>query len=502
VGQEGKLSRRTLIGGAAAGAAGAALAGAPGALAGSRHGGRRRRSVDVAVVGAGFAGLTAAVELQKHGKSVAVLEARDRVGGRAHNHHIGGGEISEAGATFVGPTQGHILRMAKRFKVGKFPTYDTGDNVYYRDGTRLTYSDKTPTGIVPPDPTVAADAAEVVSLMDQLSTEVPVDAPWQASRAGQWDGQTLDSWARSHSSYSKNENFRRLVEVATRPIFGAEPREISFLFTLFYIAASGDETHPGTFERNFSTRGGAQMWRFHGGTELLAQKMARSLGKRVVLRSPVTGIVQRDSRVTVHSERLDVRAKRVIVAIPPTLAGRIRYQPQMPPGRDQLTQRLPQGTLMKVAVVYDRPFWRDAGLNGPALSLNGPVNATFDDSPPDGKPGVVFGFIGGDEARHFMRMTKSQRRAAVIGNYTHYFGPKAAHPRDYLEANWTREEWSRGCPVAVPGPGILTAYGHLLRKPVGRIHWAGTETSTYWNGYMDGAVRSGQRAAKEILDEL
>ena len=500
MGQEGKLSRRTLIGGAAAGAAGAALAGAPGVLARERRGGRAK--ADVAIVGAGFAGLTAAVELKKHGKSVIVLEARDRVGGRAHNHHIGGGEISEAGATFVGPTQGHILRVAKRFNVDKFLTYDEGDNVYYKDGLRLTYSDKTATGIVPPDPTIAADAAEVVTLMDQLSTEVPVDAPWQASRAGQWDGQTLESWAQTHSSYSKNESFRRLVEVATRPIFGAEPREISFLFTLFYIAASGDEKHPGTFERNFSTRNGAQMWRFVGGTEVLAQRMARSLGHRVVLGSPVRKISQGDGRAIVHSDRLDVRAKRVIVAIPPTLAGRIHYQPGMPPARDQLTQRLPQGTLMKVAAVYDRPFWRDDGLTGTALSLNGPVNATFDDSPPDGKPGVVFGFVGGDEARKFMRLTPTERRRAVLGNFKAYFGPKAARPREYFETNWTKEQWTRGCPVAVPGPGVLVAYGPALRRPFRRIHWAGTETSTFWNGYMDGAVRSGERAAKEILDRL
>jgi monoamine oxidase len=500
LGQDGKLSRRRLIGSAAAGAAGAALAGAPGVAAAQRAG--TRRTVDVAIVGAGFAGLTAAVELRRNGKSVVVLEARNRVGGRAHNHHLAGGEISEAGATFVGPTQGHILALAERFKVGKFPTYDTGDNVYYRDGTRLTYSDKTPTGIVPPDPTIAADAAEVVTLLDQLSTEVPVGAPWRASHAAEWDGQTLESWAETHSSYSANESFRRLVAVATRPIFGAEAREISFLFTLFYIAASGDEKHPGTFERNFSTRNGAQMWRFVGGTELLAQKMAKSLGDRIVLRSPVTAIVQDDTGVTVHSEAADVRAKRAIVAVPPTLAGRIHYRPAMPPARDQLTQRLPQGTLIKVAAVYDKPFWRDAGLNGTALSLNGPVNATFDDSPPDGSPGIVFGFVGGDEARHFMQLTKAQRRAAVVGNFTHYFGPRAKNAREYLEANWTSEIWTRGCPVAVPGPGILLAYGHLLRKPVGRIHWAGTETSTYWNGYMDGAVRSGERAAKEILDEL
>jgi monoamine oxidase len=500
LGQDSKLTRRKLVGSAAAGAAGAALAGAPGVLADSRRSGRRK--VDVAIVGAGFAGLTAAIELRRHGKSVIVLEARNRVGGRAHNHHLGGGEVSEAGATFVGPTQNHILALAKRFHVPKFPTYDEGNNVYYRDGIRLTYSDKTATGIVPPDPTVAPDAAAVVTRLDQLSTQVPIDAPWEAGRAGEWDGQTLESWAQTHSSYSANESFRRLVAVASRPIFGAEPREVSLLFTLFYIAASGDETHPGTFERNFSTRNGAQMWRFHGGPQLITRKMAKRLGDHVVLRSPVRRNVQHDGRVTVHSRRLDVRAKRVIVAVPPTLAARIEYAPDLPPTHDQLLQRLPQGTLMKVAAVYDRPFWREDGLTGTALSLNGPVNATFDDSPPDGRPGVVFGFIGGDEARKFMRLTKSERRRAVLGNFKAFFGPKAARPREYFETNWTKEQWTRGCPVAVPGPGVLVAYGPALRRPFRRIHWAGTETSTYWNGYMDGAVRSGERAAKEILDRL
>jgi monoamine oxidase len=501
LGEDGKLTRRKLVGTAAAAGAGAAIANAPGA---SFARGRRRGRVkaDVAIVGAGFAGLTAAIKLHNHGKSVVVLEARNRVGGRAHNHHLGHGKVSEAGATFVGPTQGHILSLAKRFGVGKFLTYDEGDNVYYRDGMRLTYSDKSATGIVPPDPTIDADAAAVVVQLDNLSTKVPVDSPWDASRAAEWDGQTLESWAQTHSSYSTNESFRRLVGVATRPIFGAEAREISFLFTLFYIAASGDETHPGTFERNFSTRNGAQMWRFHGGTQLITQRMARRLGDRVVLRAPAKRIVQRHHHVTVHTPRLDVRAKRVIVAVPPTLAGRIHYHPELPTGRDQLTQRLPQGTLIKVACVYDKPFWREDGLNGTALSLNGPVNATFDDSPPDGKPGVVFGFVGGDEARKFARMRPADRRAAVVKNFKQYFGPRAGKPREYFETNWTKEEWTRGCPVAVPGPGVLVAYGPALRRPIGRIHWAGTETSTYWNGYMDGAVRSGERAAKEILDEL
>ena len=185
-----------------------------------------------------------------------------------------------------------------------------------------------------------------------------------------------------------------------------------------------------------------------------------------------------------------------------TLAGRIEYSPTLPPERDQLTQRLPQGTLVKVTAVYDRPFWRDAGLNGTAVSYTGPANVTFDDSPPDGSAGVIFGFVGGDEARHFMRRSPASRRAAVLANFTTYFGAQAAHPRSYFESNWTTEEWTRGCPVAIAAPGTLLAYGPALRRPVGRIHWAGTETSTYWNGYMDGAIRSAERAAREVLDRL
>jgi monoamine oxidase len=192
----------------------------------------------------------------------------------------------------------------------------------------------------------------------------------------------------------------------------------------------------------------------------------------------------------------------VIVAIPPVLAGRIDYRPDVPLERRRLTQRMPQGTLLKVTAVYRTPFWRAKGLSGTAVSLNGPVNATFDDSPPDGSPGVLFGFVGGDEARRFLRMPRADRRAAVLRNFADYFGREALRPRDYFETNWPGAKWSRGGPVGIAGPGVLLDHGPALRRPVGRIHWAGTETSNYWNGYMDGAVRSGERAAHEVLDEL
>ncbi len=489
------ISRRRLLGAAGAAGAGTMLERVPGAAAATPS-----RSADVVVVGAGFAGLTAALTLMDAGRSVVVVEARGRVGGRALNQPIGGGEVSERGATFVGPTQNHIIGLAKRFGVGRFPTFNDGDNVYVNSlGQRSTYSDTGPLGTAPPDPAIIADLAQAVTRLDQMSTDVPVNAPWTSSQGEDWDQQTLETWIRDNST---NQRFRDLVPVATRPIFGAEPRELSLLFVLFYIAASGDEQHAGTFERNFNTRQGAQMWRFVGGSQLLAQKVANRLGGRIVLNSPVERIVQGPSGVTVQCRNLQAHGKRAIVAVPPTLAGRIEYEPKLPPARDQLTQRLPQGTLLKVTAVYPRPFWRDAGLNGTAISYQGPTNVTFDDSPRDASSGVLFGFVGGDEARRFMRRSASERRAAVLANFATYFGARARSPRSYFETNWTSEEWTRGCPVAIAGPGTLLAYGPELRRAVGRLHWAGTETSTYWNGYMDGAVRSGKRAATEALSAL
>ncbi len=457
------------------------------------------QTADVVVVGAGLAGLTAARAVQNAGRSVVVLEARQRVGGRVWNYDLGGGHVLERGATFVGPTQDHVLALMAELGIGKFDTYDTGKDVYVTGGARLTYSDTGPTGTAPPDPLVIPDLLLVTNLLDNMSHQVPVNDPWSASNAAAWDSTTLQSWLDSHSLTPR---FRQLAATATRPIFGAEPREVSLLFVLFYIAASGDETHKGSFERNFDTRNGAQQWRVEGGTQAIADKIAAQLGSAVVLGSPVRQITQDSGGVTVTSDAATVQAKQAIVAVPPTLASRIDYEPILPFPRDQLTQRYGQGTLTKVTVVYDQPFWRSEGLTGQAITTNGPVSATFDDSPPDGSVGALLGFIGGDWARKYAGMSPSQRQAAVLSQYVKFFGSQANSPRQFIETTWADEQWTRGCPVGIPATGALYAYGSAMRAPIGRIHWAGTETSTFWNGYMDGAVRSGERAASEVLAEL
>ncbi len=496
------VSRRQFLGtGALAGAG--LLAGAdPAAAARRRRRARTHRKVDVVVVGAGFAGLSAARQLTAAGKSVLVLEARDRVGGRVWNHQLGHGVISEAGGTFIGPTQDRVAALAQELGVPTFPTYDTGDDVFVSSHGRETYSDSGPLGTAPPDPLILPEMTEVVAQLDQMSQSVPIDAPWEAASAASWDAQTLEQWIDANTA---TPFFRELVPAATRPIFGAEPREISLLFTLFYIAASGDERNTGTFERNFDTQNGAQMFRFVGGSQTIALRAAARLGRQVVLNSPVRHITQSHGVATVVSDRVTASARQVIVALPPALVGTIRFAPALPAARHGLDLRMPMGTLGKVAVVYDRPFWRDQGLNGTAVCTGGPISATFDDSPPNGTPGIVFGFVGGDQLRAFAPLALAERRRRVLDQLAGLFPDTAdsAHkPREYLEKFWPQDQWSRGGPVGVAPPGLLTRYGAALREPFGAVHWAGTETSTYWNGYMDGAVRSGERAALEVIDLL
>ena len=491
-----ELTRRGLLG---AGAAGAAAGAMPGVAAAKPRRGRRKRHADVVVVGAGLAGLTAARELRRAGKSVIVLEGDRRPGGRVWNHPLGGGEVSERGGTFVGPTQDHMIDLAKELGVGTFPTFNEGENVAYIGGDRFEWSDTGPTGTAPPDPQIVPELAATVALLDDMSTNVPVDAPWEAPNALEWDGQTLETWIKDNTA---TQRFRNVVPLATRPIFGTEPRDLSLLFVLFYIAASGDETHAGTFERNFNTRDGAQMFRLEGGSGAVVEKMAADLGRRLKLRQPVRRIAQRAGGVRVETKKLVVKAKRVIVAVPPALAARIDYSPALPFERDQLTQRMAQGTLTKVAARYAKPFWREQGFNGTGLSDSGLVTATFDDSPEDGSPGIIFGFVGGDNARVYEGLSKAERRSRVLADFAQFWGSEAQNADEFFDTRWPARRWNRGGPVGIHGPGSLVANGRALRAPVGRIHWASTETSTYWNGYMDGAVRSGERAAREVLDEL
>jgi monoamine oxidase len=282
-------------------------------------------------------------------------------------------------------------------------------------------------------------------------------------------------------------------QVFAEAVFAAEPQDMSLLHALVYTHSAGG------VDSLIGVRNAAQQDRLVGGSQLIAHLLAEPLGDELRLGAPVRKITQRAKGVTVEADGVTVRARRAIVSIPPVLAGRIAYEPALPPQRDLLTQKMPAGSVIKVNVVYDEPFWRADGLSGQAGGDRAPIKFTFDNSPPSGTPGVLVCFLEGAHARRFGRIDADARRRAVLASLTGYFGKRASKPIDFVERDWSAEEWTRGCYGAHLAPGVWTQFGPALREPIGRIHWAGTETAAVWSGYMDGALSSGERAAAEVL---
>ena len=444
------------------------------------------RNAEVVVIGAGLAGLTAARDLVAAGRDVAVIEARGRVGGRVLNHDLGDEKVVELGGTWVGPTQDRLYALARDVGVATFPTWDSGKHVL-EHGDRVRHY----RGLVPRmNPLVLLETGIAHLRLERLARRVPLEAPWTAERAHELDSQTARSWIERNV---RTRTGRQLLELTVEAVWAAEPEDISLLHMLFYIRSGGG------LEMLLRTDRGAQQDRFVGGSQLIANRLAERLDDRLVLGAPVRRIEHGGHGVTVHADGVRVNARHAIIAMAPPLAGRIAYDPPLAARRDQLTQRTPMGSVAKCIAIYDEPHWRARGLSGQASSTRGPVKLVIDGSPPDGTPGVLVGFLEGRRAVEAAALPPDQRRAAVLECFARYFGPGARAPAGYVEQLWAEEEWSRGCYGSFMPPGTWTAFGAALREPVGPIHWAGAETATAWSGYMDGAVRSGEDAARAVL---
>ncbi|GAA2810417.1 FAD-dependent oxidoreductase [Kribbella solani] len=446
--------------------------------------------VDAVVVGAGLSGLVAARRLTSAGWRVAVLEARDRVGGRTLNADVDGwpGKVVEVGGQFTGPGQDAIQRVAGEVGIGTFPTYDLGVNLLELGGRVRRWRGREPwVGF-------AASAAYVRAehTLNRMARTVPPERPWTTAQAAEWDAMTLADWIRGQV---RSERARVLLAMAVRAVWSVEPEDLSLLHVLACVNAAGN------LQRLVRTAGGAQQDRFVGGSQLIAEKLAERLPEPPRLQHPVQRIAQYEHHVLVSTQDTAIQARRVIVALPPMLAARIRYEP-LPPGRTQLLARTPQGRTLKYLAVYDEPFWRRGGLSGQAASEQGPVTATFDNSPPDGSPGILLGFVTGRHARRLLDLPAAARQDEVLRCFAAWYGDRASRPRQVLVGSWTEEEWTRGCYAGYFTPGAWTSCGEWLRRAHGRVHWAGSETATRWIGFMDGAVTAGERAAAEVLAEF
>ena len=440
---------------------------------------------DVIVVGAGFAGLTAARSLTARGYDVTVLEGRDRVGGRSHTTTIAGVPV-DLGGTFVGPTQTAVGKLAAELGCPTVPTYGKGKNLIRWRGRVRSYRSTIPRLSI----LELLDVSRIQWRFERLARQVPLGQPWTAPSADRLDHQTMEGWLRSmHAGAST----RDLMAIMARVTWGCEPDEVSMLHAVHYVKAAGG------IGPLLDVEGGAQQDRFPGGTQQIAVKMADELGARVRLEQVVKRIERGADGATVHTAAGPLRARAVVVAVPPEHRGAIAFDPELPVGHTELARHWPQGNLSKAYAAYETPFWRDEGHSGEALSDDGPVFITFDTSPGDDGPGVLLGFA---DARTFDPMPPDARRSCALECFATLFGEAALHPIDYVDHCWSAEPFAPGGPTAAVPPGSWTTYGQWLREPVGGIFWAGTETADEWTGFLDGAVRSGLRAAAEVADHL
>jgi len=444
---------------------------------------------DVIVLGAGFSGLQAARSLLQAGLKVRVLEARDRPGGRIETIQHSSGAPLDLGGQWVGPQQKRIRALARELGVETVASHDLGDHVFCFRGRISRFS-----GTVPPLPGHrGAAVALALDQLDRLAATVNPRAPWRARNARQWDGMTVRSWINTHV---EDPAARDVVALTLESVFACDPADLSLLHALFYVRAAGGVSPL------LATEGGAQQDRLVGGAQQIADRLAARLGV-VLYGKPVRRVDQSGTDVRVHGDDGQTwLAHRVILAAPPTLLLRLAFNPPLPGIRDQFLQRFPMSSVIKCFALYPTPWWRSLGFSGHAISDVGPVQAVFDASPPAGSPGILLGFFEGREAREFSRRGPKDRRRAFLQCLVRYFGPQARRPMDFVEKDWSEDPWTRGGYVGFLPPGVWTDFGSVWREPVGRIHFAGTETATQWHGYMEGALEAGDRAAQEVLRSL
>lgn len=440
----------------------------------------------IVVVGAGLSGLHAARELARRGRDVVVVEARERVGGRTLARTIGRGHF-DLGGQWIGPTQERVAKLAKGLDLATFPTWSRGRKVMDldgRDGKVKTYR-----GVIPKLGVLELLRLELaLRSVERMTKRVDPSDPWATSDGARWDRCSVDEWAKKAVGARR---VRAAIDVVVRVVFGAEARDLSLLAFLSYVRAAGG------LMALVEIEGGAQQDRFVLSAHSLSTRIAGELGDRVFLEAPVNAIAQEKGGegIIVTTARGAIRAARAIVAAPPALVREIAFDPPLDPARTELLGAHRMGATTKVITTYGRPFWREAGFSGEAIASSGPITVTFDDTTHDGAQPALVAFVVGDAAR--AKPTEKEVLAALC----RFFGNDAARPDAYVAEDWSADPWSGGCPVSMPPPLRWPRQLAALRRPFGRVHFAGTETAREHTGYLEGALESAERCVREIERE-
>jgi monoamine oxidase len=441
------------------------------------------RKVDVAIVGAGLAGLTAADQLLRAGHEVVVLEGRDRLGGRIHTTQIAGVAV-EAGATWLAPGHTAVRDLVARLGREFTPQFHAGKGVISFGGRRKVEG---PTAMAP---WTMLDLTRVMTALQKLADTLPMVAAWEHPRASEYDAQSLGEWLTSKRALKGTRAFMGMISMVH---WGAPVGDVSLFNVIRYIRTLGG------LEHMLAVEGGDQQDRILGTTDTLVSGLAESIGERVLLNAPVERVTTDDNGVMVFAGDSTIAARYVIVTAAPSHRSLIDFVPALPEQHYGLARSWRLGALSKAFVAYERPFWRDAGLSGEGVSDDDTVFLTFDVSPSADGPGILMVFC---DPRAFDAYDRDERSRRVIRHLMHLYGDDARRIIDYTDFSWGNDTFAPGGPNPAVAPKAWTSFGRYLREPVGRVHWAGTETADETSGTMNGAILSGQRAATEVAARL
>jgi len=440
------------------------------------------------VVGAGLAGLSVATQLRSRGASVIVLEARDRVGGRIlgasrPNPARGADVVLDLGAQWVGPDQTRMLGLMKDLDLNPLEEGTPGRVSWSVAGRTSSGGTLLPSV----GKRTFVEMLAVTAAVWLRYHRLPAGAPWSARPASRWDAGTAQDWIRR---IVRTPAGRALSELYIRANTAMEPSETSIYAVLADIRGCGSL---GNVSR-------AENFRVAEGAFEIPRRLSEPLLDSIRFHSPVRAIRQDSEGVTAETDTGEVAGRRAVVCVPDVLANEISFDPPLPQRKATLIAKASMGACIKFYALYDRPFWRSAGLNGEILSNDHAVCLAYDNSPRDGNgTGALLGFVLGDQARRLTLLPRPDQDAEILDCLQHFFGPAAGHPAALIVQDWNREEWSRGAYSVHYPPGVLTGAGAALNEPCGRVHWAGSETSIEWCGYMEGAVRSADRVVREIM---
>lgn len=441
---------------------------------------------DVIVVGAGLSGLRAALDLRAAGKRVLVLEARDRIGGRMMQGQICTQTV-DFGGQWLGAKHDLMRAQAQIVGVSTYPQYTDGAMVIGSHESVVHYKSG-----IPKLPLLSLLSLGVTGYRWQRDIrELPTAAPWAARQADRWDGQSIGSWIDQNVWTETARDFARLIVGA---ILCSDAPQVSYLYFLECVRQGGG------LDTMIGVQGGSQQDKFLGGAWLVPKRMAEQLGDAVQLDTPVSAIEHEEARVHAVTPKGRFSAARLIMTVPPPMSSRIDFTPALPPRRAALLQRMPMGSVLKLHIAYKTPFWRRKGLSGAIVGTGRALGLAFDQSPQDESLGILVGLVEGGHAIEFSALTREERKQKVVSDLVHYLGNDASEPLDYVDHDWSTDAWTLGGYGAHMPPGVVTAFSDVIREPCGRVHWAGTETATQFIGYFEGALQSGIRAAREVLD--